>query len=102
MLVATPERALDLAQGGHLRLGTLSGFVLDATDRMLETDASDAVRRIVGMLPEGRQGLLFGTTLPAAVTALSASLLRDPVLVEIAPDHGRTPCCRDRQNERAA
>ncbi|MGH6890672.1 MAG: helicase-related protein, partial [Dongiaceae bacterium] len=59
--------------------------VLDEADRMLDMGFIVPVKRIIAKLPKERQTLLFSATMPQAVHGLVASLLKDPVRVEVTP-----------------
>jgi len=85
IIVATPGRLIDLGQQGHLRLDHVGIFVLDEADRMLDMGFVRDVRRIVGAMPARRQSLLFSATMPNDVAQLAASLLTDPVRIDLAP-----------------
>ncbi len=85
VLVATPGRLLDLMNQGQVRFDSLEAFVLDEADRMLDMGFIVPVKRIVAKLPKERQTLLFSATMPQAVQGLVASLLNDPVRVEVTP-----------------
>jgi ATP-dependent RNA helicase RhlE len=85
ILVATPGRLLDLVDQGHVRLDTVSHFVLDEADRMLDMGFIRDVRRIVAALPKERQSLLFSATMPADVERLAREMLRQPVRIEVTP-----------------
>jgi ATP-dependent RNA helicase RhlE len=85
ILVATPGRLLDLMGQKHARFDDLSVFVLDEADRMLDMGFINDVRKIVATLPKQRQTLLFSATMPREIADLAASLLRDPVRVEVTP-----------------
>ena len=85
VLVATPGRLLDLMNQGQVRFDNLEAFVLDEADRMLDMGFIVPVKRIVAKLPKERQTLLFSATMPQAVHGLVASLLKEPVRVEVTP-----------------
>jgi len=85
ILVATPGRLLDLIEQRHVRLGSVEFLVLDEGDRMLDMGFIHDVRKIVAMVPQKRQTLLFSATMSPEVTQLARSLLRDPVRVEVTP-----------------
>jgi ATP-dependent RNA helicase RhlE len=85
LLVATPGRLLDLMQQGHLSLHRVEVLVLDEADRMLDMGFLPDLRRIVAALPRDRQSLFFSATMPPAVAQLAATLLRNPVRVEVTP-----------------
>jgi ATP-dependent RNA helicase RhlE len=85
VLVATPGRLLDLMQQRHCELGDLEILVLDEADRMLDMGFLPDVRRILQRIPAQRHSLLFSATMPADITQLAHSLLRDPIRVEVTP-----------------
>lgn len=81
ILVGTPGRLLDLAKQKHLRLTSIRALVLDEADRMLDLGFLDDVEKILSMLPEDRQTMLFSATMPDPIVALSRKFLRNPVTV---------------------
>ncbi|MBM3962382.1 MAG: DEAD/DEAH box helicase [Planctomycetes bacterium] len=85
VLVATPGRLLDLMQQRHCDLGDLEILVLDEADRMLDMGFLPDVRRILQRIPPQRHSLLFSATMPADITQLANSLLREPVRIEVTP-----------------
>ncbi len=85
VLVATPGRLLDLMNQGQVKFDGLEAFVLDEADRMLDMGFIVPVKRIVAKIPAQRQTLMFSATMPQAVQGLVASLLKDPVRVEVTP-----------------
>jgi ATP-dependent RNA helicase RhlE len=85
VLVATPGRLLDLMNQGQVKFDGLEAFVLDEADRMLDMGFILPVKRIVAKLPHQRQTLMFSATMPQAVHGLVASLLKEPVRVEVTP-----------------
>jgi len=85
ILVATPGRLLDLEQQGHVSLDEVEFLILDEADRMLDMGFIHDLRRILALLPEYRQNLLFSATMPQSITKLAGDFLRDPVKIEVAP-----------------
>ncbi len=85
ILVATPGRLLDLVNQGHARFDSLSIFVLDEADRMLDMGFIHDVKRLVALLPKQRQTLFFSATMPADISRLADTILRAPVRVEVTP-----------------
>ncbi|WP_437627266.1 DEAD/DEAH box helicase [Sorangium sp. So ce1151] len=84
VLVATPGRLLDLCSQGIAPFGRLETLVLDEADRMLDMGFIHDIRRVLAMLPERRQTLLFSATMPPDIQKLANSILRRPVKVEVA------------------
>lgn len=85
ILVATPGRLLDLIKQKYVQLQQISYFVLDEADRMLDMGFLPDVRRVIALLPPKRQTLLFSATMPAEISTLANSLLRDPIRVAVTP-----------------
>jgi ATP-dependent RNA helicase RhlE len=89
ILVATPGRLLDLVNQRHIRLDTVTTFIVDEADRMLDMGFIRDVRKITAMLPKERQSMLFSATMPDDVVKLVGDMLRQPERIEVAPQ-GRT------------
>src|SRR5262249_25445978 len=64
IVVGTPGRLLDLAKSRQLRLHRVRALVLDEADRMLDLGFLDDVEKILAMLPDDRQTMLFSATMP--------------------------------------
>jgi ATP-dependent RNA helicase RhlE len=89
ILVATPGRLLDLINQRHIKLDTVSTFIVDEADRMLDMGFIRDVRKITAMLPRQRQSMLFSATMPDDVVKLVGDMLHQPERIEVAPQ-GRT------------
>ncbi|WP_370589848.1 DEAD/DEAH box helicase [Rufibacter sp. LB8] len=85
IVVATPGRLLDLMNQGLLSLKHIETFILDEADRMLDMGFIHDVRKVIAQIPANRQTLLFSATMPQEIQKLSASILRDPIYVEVTP-----------------
>jgi superfamily II DNA/RNA helicase len=81
ILVGTPGRLMDLAKQKKLRLNRIRALVLDEADRMLDLGFLDDVERILAMLPEDRQTMLFSATMPDPIVTLARRFLRHPVTI---------------------
>jgi ATP-dependent RNA helicase RhlE len=84
LLVATPGRLLDLVEQRYADLSQVQHLVLDEADRMLDMGFIHAIKRIVKLLPQQRQNLMFSATYSEDIRALASRMLRDPVSVEVA------------------
>jgi ATP-dependent RNA helicase RhlE len=84
ILIATPGRLLDLADQRALSFKSVRSFVLDEADRLLDLGFQEELQRILTLLPEKRQSLFFSATFSAEIEILAATLLRDPLRVQIA------------------
>lgn len=91
IVVATTGRLLDLIDHNALQLTTVNTLVLDEADRMLDLGFSEELQRILQMLPQRRQNLLFSATLSAKVKSLAASLLNNPVQLELTHESLENP-----------
>ena len=83
IVVATPGRLLDLVEQRALRLASVQLLVLDEADRLLDLGFSEELNRVLALLPTERQTLFFSATFPDSVQALAASLLHEPVRIDI-------------------
>ncbi|HEX5740466.1 MAG TPA: DEAD/DEAH box helicase, partial [Pilimelia sp.] len=81
ILVGTPGRLLDLVKQKKLTLDGVRHLVLDEADRMLDLGFLDDVEKILAMLPEQRQTMLFSATMPDPIVALARRFLRHPVTI---------------------
>ena len=85
VLIATPGRLLDLIGQGFISLKSLTCFVLDEADRMLDMGFIHDIRRILPLLPVKRQSLFFSATMPPEIEKLADSILHNPAKVEVTP-----------------
>ncbi|MGE0559431.1 MAG: DEAD/DEAH box helicase [Burkholderiales bacterium] len=84
ILVATPGRLLDHVQQKSVSLGQVEILVLDEADRMLDMGFLPDIRRILALIPEQRQSLLFSATFSEEIKKLANQMLRSPLLIEVA------------------
>ena len=85
IMVATPGRLLDLALNGSLRLKSVKKLVLDEVDEMLSLGFRYQLTRILDLLPEKRQNLLFSATTTEEVEMFMHDNFNSPVTIEAAP-----------------
>ncbi|MGY1682216.1 DEAD/DEAH box helicase [Geodermatophilus sp. SYSU D01176] len=91
VVVGTPGRLLDLAQQGHLILGKVRVLVLDEADEMLDLGFLPDIERILAMVPEKRQTMLFSATMPGPIVTLSRSFMTQPTHIRAhGNDEGST------------
>ncbi|AMD00117.1 DEAD/DEAH box helicase [Halomonas chromatireducens] len=84
VLIATPGRLLDLHQQKHVDLSHVEILVLDEADRMLDMGFIHDIKKILRVLPEKRQNLLFSATFSNEIQALAGKLLDNPAMIEVA------------------
>jgi ATP-dependent RNA helicase RhlE len=85
LLVATPGRLLDLSQQRAVDLSKVQVLVLDEADRMLDMGFINDIKKIIRLLPQKRQNLLFSATYSDDIRALAERLLSNPVAIQVAP-----------------
>ena len=85
LLVATPGRLLDLAQQRAVDLSKVQVLVLDEADRMLDMGFINDIRKIIKLLPQKRQNLLFSATYSDDIRSLAERLLSNPAAIQVAP-----------------
>ena len=84
ILIATPGRLLDHVNQQTLDLSQVEVLVLDEADRMLDMGFIHDIRKILALVREERQTLLFSATFSGAIKKLADSFLRSPELIEVA------------------
>lgn len=83
ILVATPGRLLDHVGQGTLDLSRIEILVLDEADRMLDMGFIHDIRKVLKLLPQKRQNLLFSATYSNEIKQLADGLLHRPELIEV-------------------
>jgi ATP-dependent RNA helicase RhlE len=85
IVVATPGRLMDLMEQGHVSLQSVTHFVLDEADRMLDMGFIRDIRKIIAKLPQQKQTLFFSATATPDIMKLANGLLRNPVKISVDP-----------------
>jgi len=78
LVVGTPGRLLDLANGGHLVLGGVKVLVLDEADEMLDLGFLPDMERVLAMVPAVKQTMLFSATMPGPILTLARTFMSQP------------------------
>ena len=84
ILVATPGRLLDLCQQGEVKFSDLEVLVLDEADRMLDMGFIHDIRRILKLLPQQRQNLMFSATFANEIRGLAKTIMNNPLEVSVS------------------
>lgn len=83
VLVATPGRLLELLASNAVHLSAIETLVLDEADKMLNLGFKEDVDKIISLLPQKRQNILFSATLSKDVQHINQLLLKTPVVIKI-------------------
>jgi superfamily II DNA/RNA helicase len=84
VIVGTPGRIIDLANRRDLDLSHVRVLVLDEADEMLDMGFLPDVERIVAMIPEKRQTMLFSATMPGQIVNLARRYMSQPMHLRAA------------------
>ncbi|WP_227983898.1 DEAD/DEAH box helicase [Nocardia spumae] len=87
VVVGTPGRLLDLAEQQHLILGKVGVLVLDEADEMLDLGFLPDIERILSMVPDQRQTMLFSATMPGPIITLARTFLHKPTHIRAEEPH---------------
>ena len=91
VVVGTPGRLIDLAERGDLVLGKVRILVLDEADEMLDLGFLPDIEKILKMIPDQRQTMLFSATMPGPIVTLARQFMKQPVHIRAEePDENRT------------
>jgi len=80
--IATPGRVLDLLNRKILTLDTIATLILDEADKMLDMGFSKEILKIISLLPQERQTLLFSATFDKKIKEFAQSILKEPIVIE--------------------
>lgn len=84
VMIATPGRLIAQLASGVIDLKHVQHLVLDEADRMLDMGFYDDIIRIMKLLPQSRQTLLFSATMPQRIRSLANQILKEPKEINIA------------------
>ncbi|MCH1576490.1 MAG: DEAD/DEAH box helicase [Flavobacteriales bacterium] len=85
LVVATPGRFMELYLRNAFVTKNLSHLVLDEADRMMDFGFMPQLRKLLEILPNKRQNLLFSATYPPKTEEMAGEFLLWPTRVEAAP-----------------
>lgn len=83
ILVATPGRLLELLSSNAVYLSAIETLVLDEADKMLNLGFKEDMDKIISLLPQERQNILFSATLSNDLQNIHQLLLKKPVVIKI-------------------
>lgn len=85
ILVATPGRLNDLVNQKLIDLKHIEIFILDEADQMLDMGFIKDIKKVISIIPDKKQTLLFSATMPHDIEKLANSILKNPAKVAITP-----------------
>ena len=82
IVVATPGRLLDHLSQRTIDLRHVKYLVLDEADRMLDMGFINDIKKILAILPNEKQTLLFSATYPDEILELSSSIQKEALCIK--------------------
>jgi len=84
VLVATPGRLLEHVALRHIDLAHVKHLILDEADRMLDMGFLADIERILKLIKQKHQTLMFSATFSHKVKNLAKQILNSPKIIEVA------------------
>jgi ATP-dependent RNA helicase RhlE len=85
VLITTPAALLDLINQRHINLSKIEILVLDEADRMLDMGFVNDVKKVIKLIPQKRQTLLFSSTISENIRKFADMLLNNPMEIKASP-----------------
>ncbi|MEW6109176.1 MAG: DEAD/DEAH box helicase [Nitrospirota bacterium] len=83
VVVGTPGRIIDHLMRGTMTVDNVSIVVLDEADEMLDMGFIGDIEKILGMVPEQRQTMLYSATMPPEIIKIAKRHMCDPLKIAI-------------------
>ncbi|OWQ93017.1 hypothetical protein CDN99_00465 [Roseateles aquatilis] len=84
ILIATPGRLLDHINSGRCKLESVTMFVLDEADRMLDMGFIEDIEFVSQQIPATRQTLMYSATFAGNTGRLASQLMKDPQRIDVS------------------
>ncbi|NMM46854.1 DEAD/DEAH box helicase [Marinigracilibium pacificum] len=85
LIISTPQRFMDIYRKEAFITKQIKTMVMDEADKMMDMGFFHQILRLLEILPQKKQNLLFSATFPEKVEKLSEEFLEFPERVEIDP-----------------
>ncbi len=85
VLIATPGRMFDLIYQKHADIKQVEILILDEADLMLDLGFYKDITDVIKFLPTRHQTLFFSATINPEIKALSYSVVKNPIRIQISP-----------------
>ena len=83
VIIATPGRLMDHIERKTVNLADVEVFILDEADRMLDMGFIPDIKKVIKIIPENRQTMLFSATMPKPIEAIAETLMEDPTRIDV-------------------
>jgi len=84
IIIGTPGRLMDMVNRKSLRLEQISNLVLDEFDRMLDMGFVEEIKKMVSLMKNRKQTLLFSATMDKSQNGIISKLMNDPVTIKVS------------------
>src|SRR3546814_12371178 len=91
IVVATPGRLLDHVGQRTVDLSQIETLILDEADRLLDMGFIHDIRRVIALLPNQRQNLMFSATFSQDTRKHTDGLLNKQATIDIEPSNSALP-----------
>lgn len=85
LVIACPGRLLDIHNDRAIDLSHVEVLILDEADQMFDKGFLPDIRRILELLPNKRQRMVFSATMPDEIRQLTKNILAEPATIQINP-----------------
>ncbi len=83
VLVSTPGRLLDLSDQNAIKFNQTKTLIIDEVDRLMKGDFQEEIDRIMKLLPNRRQNLMFTATFPDSIRRLVREVMNKPAIINV-------------------
>jgi ATP-dependent RNA helicase DeaD len=83
IVVGTPGRVMDHIERKTLKLDSISMFILDEADEMLNMGFREDIEEILKHAPQERQTVLFSATMSKDILNITKKFQKDPELIKV-------------------